>query len=150
MGRGAPRDAASGGPRVPAEERAALRAALAAEHAAVYAFGVVGGVLVDDPDASAAYAAHRGRRDQLTAMLGTAAVAAEPVYTLPFAVSGPAAAEQLAARVERRCADVYAGVVARTTGRARAYAARALTDCAVRGLSWGAQPEPFPGLRPRR
>jgi hypothetical protein len=29
------------------------------------------------------------------------------------------------------------------------YAARGLTDCAVRGLAWGAEPEPFPGLRGR-
>jgi Domain of unknown function (DUF4439) len=128
-------------------ETAALQSALAAEHAAVYAFGVVGGVLGGDAEAEAAYAAHRGRRDQLTAMLGAAAVAAEPVYTLPFDVSGPAAAQRLAVRVERRCADVYAATVARTTGARRSYASRALTDCAVRGLGWGAQPEPFPGLR---
>jgi Domain of unknown function (DUF4439) len=141
MSAGVPRGVPAGA------ETAALQAALAAEHAAVYAFGVVGGVLGGDAEAQAAYAAHRGRRDQLTAMLGAAAVAAEPVYTLPFEVSGPAAAERLAARVERRCAGVYAAAVANTTGARRAYASRALTDCAVRGLGWGAEPEPFPGLR---
>jgi hypothetical protein len=125
----------------------ALQPALAAEHAAVYAYGVVGGTLgVTSAAANAAYAAHRGRRDQLTAMIGARAVASEPVYGLPFEVRGPAQARRLAVHVERRCADVYASVVAATAGAERMYAARALTDCAVRGLGWGAEPEPFPGL----
>lgn len=128
----------------------ALQPALAAEHAAVYAYGVIGGVLGSSSGAAVtAYAVHRGRRDQLTAMIGPHAVAAEPGYELPFEVSSQARAARLAARVEDRCADVYASVVAHTTGADRAYAARALTDCAVRGLGWGAEPEPFPGLRGR-
>lgn len=127
---------------------AALQSALAAEHAAVYAYGVIGGVLgAASAAANAAYAVHRGRRDQLIAMIGGDAVAAEPVYDLPFEVSGPARARRLAVDVERRCADVYAGVVGRTAAADRVYAARALTDCAVRGLAWGAEPEAFPGLR---
>lgn len=128
----------------------ALQSALAAEHAAVHAYGVVGGVLgLSSADASAAYAVHRGRRDQLITMIGRRAVAAEPAYELPFEVGGPAKARRLAAQVEQRCADVYADVVANTTGANRLYAARALTDCAVRALGWGAEPEAFPGLRKR-
>lgn len=128
----------------------ALQSALAAEHAAVYAYGVVGGVLDgSSAQAQAAYAAHRGRRDQLSAMLGDAAVAAEPAYELPFEVSGAARARRLATRVEERCAEVYAGVVSRTTGDDRAYAARALTDCSVRALDWDGGLEAFPGLRGR-
>jgi hypothetical protein len=129
---------------------AALQEALAAEHAAVYAYGVIGGVLgATSAQTTAAYAAHRGRRDQLTARIGPAAVAAEPAYELPFAVSGPAQARRLAVQVERRCAEVYADVVSRTTGAARMYAARGLTECSVRALSWGADFEAFPGLRGR-
>lgn len=131
-------------------ETPALQSMLAAEHAAVYAYGVVGGVLgAASAQSAAAYAAHRGRRDQLTAMVGPDAVAAEPVYELPFEVSRPRQARRLAVHVEQRCAAAYAAAVARTTGERRMYAARGLTDCAVRGLAWGADPEPFPGLRGR-
>jgi hypothetical protein len=136
----------SGQPAVTTD--AALQSALAAEHAAVYAYGVVGGVLgTDSAEAAAGYAAHRGRRDQLTSMLGPEAVAAEPAYQLPFEVSGTGGARRLAVHVEERCAEVYAEVVSRTTAADRLFAARALTDCAVRGLQWGADPDPFPGLR---
>jgi uncharacterized protein DUF4439 len=131
-------------------ETNALQSALAAEHAAVHAYGVVGGVLgLSSSDSNTAYAVHRGRRDQLIAMIGRRAVAAEPAYELPFEVTGPPKARRLAARVEESCADVYADVVANTTGANRLYAARALTDCAVRALGWGAEPEVFPGLRKR-
>jgi Domain of unknown function (DUF4439) len=132
--------------KVPPEQREALQPALAAEHAAVYAYGVIGGV-VQSSQAYAAYAAHRGRRDQLMAMIGADAVAAEPVYELPFEVTGAARAERLAVRVEERCAEAYAEAVSRTVGSVRAHAARALTDCAVRQLSWGGDLEPFPGVR---
>jgi Domain of unknown function (DUF4439) len=128
----------------------ALQQALAAEHAAVWAYGVVGGVLGPDSSAAtAAYAAHRGRRDQLLSRIGAEAVAAEPAYDLPFPVSGAGQAQRLAVRVEERCAEVYAAVVARTTGDNRVYAARALTECAVRALEWGGNLEAFPGLRGR-
>lgn len=124
-----------------------LQAALAAEHAAVFAYGVIGGVLRDsEGQAVAGHDAHRGRRDQLLARLGERAVAAEPAYSLPFPVTSSRQARRLARVVERRCAAVYADAVSRTTGDQRALAAEALTECAVRGLSWGADPDPFPGL----
>lgn len=45
----------------------AVQAALAAEHAAVYGYGVVGARIGDDreDEATAAYDAHRARRDAL-------------------------------------------------------------------------------------
>ncbi|HET6359230.1 DUF4439 domain-containing protein, partial [Streptomyces sp.] len=45
----------------------AIQAALAAEHAAVYGYGVVGGRIGEAREAEvrAAYAAHRARRDAL-------------------------------------------------------------------------------------
>jgi len=132
--------------RVPPEQREALQPALAAEHAAVYAYGVIGGV-VGSAQSYTSYTAHRGRRDQLMAMIGDDAVAAEPAYELPYEVTGATRAERLAVRVEQRCAEAYAEVVSRTAGPTRAYAARALTDCAVRALSWGGDFEPWPGLR---
>ncbi len=135
--------------KVPPEQRDALQPVLAAEHAAVYAYGVIGGVL-QSSQSYAAYAAHRGRRDQLTAMIGDGAVAAEPVYELPFEVTGQAKADRLAVHVEERCAEAYAQAVSRTVGSVRAYAARGLTECAVRGLAWGGDLEPWPGLRDAR
>jgi hypothetical protein len=130
--------------------RAALRPlqdALAAEHAALYAHGVVGAILGrDDQRAVASYDEHRAQRDRLIARIGPAAVAAEPAYALPFPVTDDRQAQRLARVVERRCASVYADVVSRTAGDARMLAARGLTDCALRGLRWDDEPEPFPGL----
>ncbi|HET7327330.1 MAG TPA: ferritin-like domain-containing protein [Nocardioidaceae bacterium] len=129
-----------------------LQTALAAEHAAVFAYGVIGAVLgaaseaADADLAAAGYAAHRRRRDQLIARLGQDAVAAEAAYALPFDVDSERSARRLGRLVEQRCAAVYADVVSRTAGEARMLAATALTDCAVRGLGWGVEPEPFPGL----
>jgi Domain of unknown function (DUF4439) len=128
----------------------ALQSALAAEHAAVYAYGVIGGVLgATSAEANSAYAAHRGRRDQLMARIGSDAVAAQPAYELPFPVRNAAQAQRLAVHVEQRCAEVYADVVSRTAGAARMYAARGLTECTVRGMTWGGDFEAFPGLRGR-
>lgn len=137
----------SGTPTPSPAEAEPLQEALSAEHAAVFAYGVIGGVLRDNNElAVAAHDAHRGRRDQLLSRLGERAVPAEPAYSLPFRVDHPRQARRLARVVEQRCAAVYADVVSRTTGAERALAAEVLTECAVRALSWGADPEPFPGL----
>ncbi|MPZ97352.1 MAG: DUF4439 domain-containing protein [Propionibacteriales bacterium] len=130
-----------------AGQREALQSALAAEHAAVYGYGVVGGVLGSGSRAAvSSHAAHRGLRDQLTAQLGGDAVAAEAAYSLPLQVTDATRARRLARELEARCAAVYADVVGRTTGQARVLAAQALTECALRGMTWGSEPEPFPGL----
>ena len=133
----------------------ALQETLAAEHAAVYVYGVLGGRLdaVDNPVAAerfrSAYEAHRGRRDQLRAMvagLGAAPVTAAPGYEVPVAGSrDPDRLVQLALRTETRCAAVYALQVAGTTGRHRRWAVEALTETAVRQVDLGATPEAFPG-----
>ncbi|MEU7703318.1 DUF4439 domain-containing protein, partial [Streptomyces sp. NPDC039028] len=75
----------------------ATQAALAAEHAAVYGYGVVGGRIGPDrrAEATAAYEAHRARRDALRRSvrdLGGAPVVAEAAYELPFRVADPAGA----------------------------------------------------------
>jgi Domain of unknown function (DUF4439) len=129
---------------------------LAAEHAAVYGYGVVGGVLAGVADAAhlQAYAddcydAHRSRRDALTARLlhaGVTPVAAYPVYRLPPRLQGRSGCRALARRIEHRTAAVYAFAVSETVAGARAMAVDALTDCALREAGWGAAPEPFPGL----
>jgi hypothetical protein len=131
-------------------ELTALHAALAGEHAALFAYGVVGGRSAG-PDAelaAAAYVRHRARRDALVAMLteaGELPDAPEVAYDLPFALDKRAALRRLAGLLERRCAALYAALVQQSPD-ARAFAAEALVDCATTQLSWGDAPEPFPGL----
>ena len=138
------------------EAPSALQDCLRAEHAAVYGYGVVGGIMAtaapaspDRANADASYLVHRDRRDRLAALidgLDADPAAAEPAYQLPFEVGGRAGARRLARRIEDRAAAVYAQAVAATVGATRELVAEALTDCAVRGVAWGAAPEAFPGL----
>jgi Domain of unknown function (DUF4439) len=134
----------------------AVQGCLAAEHAAVYGYGVVGGVLADIAGAGhlrayakECYDAHRARRDALTALLsrgGQTPVAAHAAYRLPGRVAGTSGCSSLARQIERRCAAVYAFAVAHTADSSRAAAVDALTDCALREAGWGARPSAFPGL----
>ncbi|MFD0025186.1 ferritin-like domain-containing protein [Streptomyces sp. NPDC058382] len=132
----------------------AAQAALAAEHAAVYGYGVAGGRVAKDrrSEATAAHHAHRARRDALVRTvrdLGGEPVAADPAYALPFAVPGPAAAVRLAAVLEDRVADVYSDLVRAADGPLRREAADALREAAVRAVRWRGSGVPFPGLAER-
>ncbi|MFI6449265.1 ferritin-like domain-containing protein [Kitasatospora sp. NPDC050543] len=135
-----------------ADGTAALQSALAAEHAAIYGYGVIGARLPDDQqrtDARSAFAAHEARRDawqRLLAGAGASPAAAAPGYQLPFAVSDAATAGKLAAHVETRLTDVYAALVGQAAGPLRLAAADALRECALRARQWGATPTAFPGL----
>ncbi|MFD9126998.1 ferritin-like domain-containing protein [Kitasatospora sp. NPDC059571] len=137
---------------MPAASVAALQAALAAEHAAVYGYGVVGARMPAGPrreDARAAYTAHQARRDALERLVGGArATPAPPAagYRLPFAVNDDAAAGRLAAHLETRLTAVYADAVAGTTGPLRQTAAAALRETALRAAHWGAALPALPGL----
>ncbi|WP_225823217.1 ferritin-like domain-containing protein [Streptomyces naphthomycinicus] len=135
-------------------EVTALQAALAAEHAAVYGYGVVGGRIGERrrAEARAAYDAHRARRDTLVRAvrdLGGTPVAASAAYALPFPVSDGAAAVRLAARLEERVAGVYSDLVRAAAGARRADAAGALREAAVRAVRWGGESVAFPGLAER-
>lgn len=132
----------------------AAQAALAAEHAAVYGYGVVGGRIgtARGAEASAAYASHRARRDALARTvrdLGGEPTAASAAYTLPFPVAGAASAERLAARLEDRVADVYSDLVRAAEGPLRRQAADALREAAVRAARWRGTGVAFPGLAER-
>ncbi|HEY3004327.1 MAG TPA: DUF4439 domain-containing protein [Kribbellaceae bacterium] len=136
------------------DQTAALQAALAGEHAALYAVGVAGGHLHGSRFAAAEqlYAAHRDRRDALTALIaatGTTPVAAEPAYDLPAAVTTPAGAAALVRVVEQRLAAVYGDLVeAATDARVRGVAVHALVTVARDQTTWGATPVAFPGANP--
>ncbi|MFJ9807178.1 ferritin-like domain-containing protein [Streptomyces sp. NPDC101158] len=132
----------------------AAQAALAAEHAAVYGYGVVGARVGEArrAEATAGYEAHRARRDALRRTvrdLGGEPAAAAAAYELPFAVPGPAAAVRLAAVLEDRVAGVWADLVRSAEGPLRRDAAAALREAAVRAVRWRGSDVTFPGLAER-
>ncbi|WP_244283233.1 ferritin-like domain-containing protein [Streptomyces flavidovirens] len=129
----------------------AVQAALAAEHAAVYGYGVVGGRVAEERrnEAREAYDAHRSRRDALERTvrdLGATPVASAAAYALPFPVPDEAAAVRLAAELEDRVAGVYSDVVRAAAGPLRREAAGALREAAVRAVRWRGRGVAFPGL----
>lgn len=135
-------------------ELTALQAALAAEHAAVYGYGVVGGRVAGDgrQAARAAYDAHRARRDSLRRRVRDLGGTPEPsaaAYALPFDVPDAAAATRLAAELEDRVAAVYADLVRASAGDRRQDAAAALREAAVRAVRWRGTAVAFPGLTER-
>ncbi len=133
----------------------ALQDALAGEHAAVYAYGVVGARLQGRPDerqARSGYDAHRQRRSAITRLLADAGATPTPAaaaYELGGTVATVAAARALAAEVESRAAATYSGVVAAASGPTRQSAALWLADAAVRATGWSGRPATFPGLPER-
>ncbi|MBT2421045.1 ferritin-like domain-containing protein [Streptomyces sp. ISL-22] len=132
----------------------ALQAALAAEHAAVYGYGVVGGRIREErrSEAREAYDAHRARRDALAREvrdLGAEPVAASAAYALPFPVPDSAAAVRLAAELEDRVAGVYSDLVRAAEDEVRGTAAEALREAAVRAVRWRGESVAFPGLAER-
>ncbi|WP_121252948.1 ferritin-like domain-containing protein [Nocardioides ferulae] len=134
--------------------RAALQTALAAEHAAVYVYGVLGARTSRSAqpelhaDLTAAYVAHRGERDRLVRAirdLGAAPAAAEPAYQVPEPLDGPAVVRGVAAQLESDCSSTWGWVVAGTEDALRAEAVSALIRAAVRELVFRGTPEMFPG-----
>ncbi|MFJ5839560.1 ferritin-like domain-containing protein [Streptomyces shenzhenensis] len=132
----------------------ALQAALAAEHAAVYGYGVVGGRIAAGrrTEARAAWDAHRAQRDALAREVrdrGGEPVAASAAYALPFPVPDSTAAARLAAELEERVAGVYSDLVRAVAGEQRGSAAAALREAAVRAVRWRGESVTFPGLAER-
>ncbi|WP_367130997.1 MULTISPECIES: ferritin-like domain-containing protein [Streptomyces] len=132
----------------------AAQAALAAEHAAVYGYGVVGARVAQERAAEAreAYDAHRARRDAMSRTvrdLGGVPEAAAAGYALPFAVTDADGAVRLAAELETRVAAVYADLVGAAGDALRGEAAGALREAAVRAVRWRGGGVAFPGLTER-
>src|SRR5215207_8056487 len=119
-----------------ATEAEALNAALAAEHAAVWGYGVVGAALPADKQDLAATAenAHRDARDCLVTLLAerkTDPVGEEGAYELPFPVLSDADAAAPATR------ELAVGALGATEVRAVAWRTRAKQTPVT---------NPFPGL----
>jgi Domain of unknown function (DUF4439) len=143
------------GPPVPGTAaRGALQAALAAEHAVIYGYGVAGAHLTGKHQqyAERNWTAHQATSDELVSMLvslGARPVAALDAYRLPFPVRTPAAAVSLAAFLEDRVTLAYLGVVALDDPRLRMWGARQVLASALRATAWTGSTAAFPGLPAR-
>lgn len=134
----------------------ALQKALAAEHAAVHLYGVLGGqssksrqpVLFRRLDE--AFEEHRDSRDRLTVLVsakGQEPVAALVDYAVPGPTSTPEQIEAVARTIERRVTKTYGELVENTAGNDRRWAITALDASALRELDFGVPQSDFPGLR---
>lgn len=135
--------------------------AVAAEHAAIYGYGLVSAHVMPDDNklVSESIAEHRDRREAAVTLMTERSIKVPmPAvgYQLPMAVDSPAAAATLAIRMESDCAVAWRAVLEQTTGgdtaeQDRAFAGKALTQCAVLAARWrvvqGGWPvtEAFPG-----
>jgi hypothetical protein len=121
-------------------EASALTDALATEHAAVYAYGVLGARLDDAtrPLALAAFDAHRLRRDDLLSRLRALNLPAPaPATSYDVVVANRAQALTLAVRIETEMGVRWRDLVATTDERGlRRLAVQALQDSAVRAAQW--------------
>jgi hypothetical protein len=129
----------------------ALQAALAAEHAAIYGYGIVGAMLAGTGRAAALddWKIHQDARDTLQAMiakLGATPVAADAAYGLPFAVRDPRDARRLAAMLEDDVTQAYLGLVAVTDPTLRTFGALAMQPPANRAAAWRGGTVAFPGM----
>jgi hypothetical protein len=141
----------------------AWRAALAAEHQAVFGYALLGPRLPgpDQQLAISASDAHEALRDATQAALdraGVPSVAPLADYPALYPVANPAHARALAIRLEDACAAAWrylylqaASLAERQSTALRAPAQSALTASAIRAAQWRArvtpaQPtQPFPG-----
>jgi hypothetical protein len=141
----------AGRPAARAAAVRALQAALAAEHAAVYGYGIAGAHLGGARRRAATrdWTAHQAARDTLAAMitaLGAQPVQAATAYRLPFPVHTRSAAVMLAAYLEDRVAAAYLGLVALPDAGLRVFGARAVRSAALRAVGWRRRSLAFPGL----
>jgi hypothetical protein len=132
----------------------ALQTTIAAEHAAVYVYGLLGSRTSEavEPELyaalRAAYEAHRDRRDTLVGeitALGATPTPAAPAYTPPAGLDTTDGRYHAALALEQGCASTYAALVGATTGSRRLEAIELLNDAAARELSFRGTPEIFPG-----
>lgn len=140
-----------GQPVQPVQPVQALQTALAAEHAAIYGYGIAGAMLSgnDQATAFADWKIHQEARDTLQAMilkLGATPVAASAAYELPFAVHDASSARRLAAALEDGVTQAYLGVVAVADSTLRTFGALAMQPPANRAAAWRGSTVAFPGM----
>ena len=139
--------------RLSAPSVSALQAALAAEQAAAYGYGVVGSHLTGSQAeaASADYVAHQAAADKLDGLLAAAGVTARPAgvaYQLPGPVHTAAQATALAATLENEVTSAYLGLVAHGGRDLQLLGAQQARAAALRAAAWSGSTVAFPGLPP--
>jgi hypothetical protein len=127
-------------------DQAALFDAVAAEHAAIYGYGMVSAHSLPTRNelVSEALAQHRERREAALALLGERKITAPlPAagYQLPMVVDSPTDAAKLAVQMEMDCAVAWRAVLEQaregTDGeKDRSLGLTALTECAVMAARW--------------
>jgi Domain of unknown function (DUF4439) len=132
-------------------EIAAAQTALADEHAAIWAYGVLGPRAGSRQSlAGLTFVQHRAARDVLVEWLratGATPVGTRAGYRLPFALAGSSDAAALARRLEDGCGNAYAALLGVAQDASlRQLAVTELVSCAHRRVSWGGIPQTFPGL----
>jgi Domain of unknown function (DUF4439) len=149
--------ATTGGAALKAEN-AALQEVLAAEHAAVWGYGVVGAALGSGSDtaAVASQAAHRDLRDRVAELLDSRKVDPVPAkagYALPFPVLSAKDAAALAVTLEDGASRAWVRLLDQASQKAtRQLAVESLGAAEVRAVAWraaaGKTPvtSAFPGL----
>jgi hypothetical protein len=132
-----------------------LQKALAAEHAAVHLYGLLGAQSSKSQQPvlfarlNQTYAAHRDARDRLTVLVsakGADPVAAQVDYEVPGPTTTAVQIEAVARTIERRVTRTYGELVANTAGSDRRWAITALDGSALREIGFGDKPANFPGL----
>lgn len=99
--------------------------------------------------ATAAFNAHRARRDRLREMIIAAGgTPAEPtaVYRLPVTPTGETQAVELAVLVERGVTAAYLELTASADAAVRELAALAMQECVVRAYELRPEIDAFPGM----
>lgn len=139
----------------------AVQDALGAEHAAVWAYGLVSAFLPGDFTSAVqqGITAHRARRDATERLLGDAGATprpAEPAYVPPTPVTDQASAIATLVVAETDATVAWRAVLERTDDRTvREAGLQALTESAVRATRWrlaaGTTPATpaFPGAPPK-
>jgi len=132
-------------------EARALQAALTAEQAATYGYGVAGAHLsgVAQRAATEDWTAHQEAADQLMAALRARGVTPAPAavaYQMPHRVSTARQAVALAELLEERVASAYLGLVALPAADLRMLGARQVRAAALRAAAWRGATTAFPGL----
>lgn len=120
----------------------ATQLALAAEHAAVWVYGLVSAFLPASlaADVSQGAKAHRARRDDVEALIrsaGQVPVTAAPAYLTPRPVTDAASAVTVAVAAESDVAGAWRALLERTDQPPlRRLALAGLVDATVRGAQW--------------
>lgn len=135
----------------PARKLAALQAALAAEEAAIYGYGVAGAHMSGSgyARAHADTVAHERARDALIQMIRALGAQPQPsavAYQLPRTLRTAADARALAATLELQVAAAYRDLAAEPVTGLRKLGATSMQSAAVRAARWNGQTQAFPGL----